>query len=173
MKKIFFLLLVLCCSSLTAAETEFAEFREKARQVEPLSDADYKLGMELMEAMKKQGHLSADSFDCRLDSSEESFLILLKINVVVTDCDHVAYKDLEFFAHKLAFVDKSVIVTSAVADNYSSVNDFKLEMITRDVSFIQDEIVFRTSTDSYKITVELKNIQFVSVVFDYEFQNSH
>ncbi|MBQ6598480.1 MAG: hypothetical protein IJH79_13085, partial [Lentisphaeria bacterium] len=55
MKKIFFLLLVLCCSSLTAEETEFAEFREKARQVEPLSDADYKLGMELMEAMKKQG----------------------------------------------------------------------------------------------------------------------
>ena len=55
MRKIFFLLLVLCCSSLTAEETEFAEFREKARQVEPLSDADYKLGMELMEAMKKQG----------------------------------------------------------------------------------------------------------------------
>ena len=55
MRKIIFLLLILCCSSLTAVETEFAEFREKAKQVEPLSDADYKLGMELMEAMKKQG----------------------------------------------------------------------------------------------------------------------
>ena len=45
MRNFFFLLLVLCWSALTASETEFAEFREKAKQIEPLSDADYKLGM--------------------------------------------------------------------------------------------------------------------------------
>ena len=55
MKKFLFVCLVTCCAGLFASQTEFAEFREKAKKVKRLSDADYKLGMELMKEMKKQG----------------------------------------------------------------------------------------------------------------------
>ena len=55
MKRLFQLFLVVFSLTVCGAETEFAEFRAKAKKVVPLSDADYKLGMELMDAMRKQG----------------------------------------------------------------------------------------------------------------------
>ena len=56
MKKLLFhLFLVVFSLTVFSAETEFADFRAKAKKVVPLSDADYKLGMELMKVMKKQG----------------------------------------------------------------------------------------------------------------------
>jgi hypothetical protein len=120
-----------------------------------------------------RSNFSTVGFECRLDSFEKRLFVLFEIDVVVSDSYDVSDKNLELFVIQFPFVYKSVIVASAVADNYPSVYDLKLKVISRNIPFIKDKIVFRASSYCNQITVELKNIKFVSVVFDYEFQHRH